>query len=86
MAYQLHDQYIDSASNFHVIELRDERGNKHLLQIAIGHEACPLCGHATVRDHEDIDVKAITADVISTLGESENAIKAHAARHGVRIK
>ena len=42
--YSLHQQYLDLGSGFHVIELRDERGNRHLVQLAIGHDACPACG------------------------------------------
>ena len=42
--YSLHQQYLDLASGFHVIELRDERGNLHLVLLAVGHNACPACG------------------------------------------
>ncbi len=39
--YSLHQQYLDMASGFHVIELRDERGNRHLIQLAVGHDCLP---------------------------------------------
>jgi len=42
--FSVHQQYLDLASGFHVIELRDERGNRHMVQLAVGHDACPACG------------------------------------------
>ncbi len=49
--YSLHQQYLDLASGFHVIELRDERGNRHLIQLAVGHDACPACGAVHPKDN-----------------------------------
>ena len=49
--YSLHQQYLDLASGFHVIELRDERGHRHLIQLAIGHDACPACGSVHPKDN-----------------------------------
>ena len=49
--YSLHQQYLDMASGFHVIELRDERGNRHLIQLAVGHDACPACGAVHPKDN-----------------------------------
>ncbi len=51
--YSLHQQYLDIASGFHVIELRDERGNRHLVQLAVGHDACPACGAVHPKDNLD---------------------------------
>ena len=51
--YSLHQQYLDMASGFHVIELRDERGNRHLIQLAVGHDACPACGAVHPKDNLD---------------------------------
>ncbi len=51
--YSLHQQYLDLASGFHVIELRDERGHQHLVQLAVGHDACPACGAVHPKDNLD---------------------------------
>ena len=62
--YQLHHQYLDSASGFHVIELRDEHGNQHLMQIAVGHDACPACGAV----HLKTNVGELDPDHVHTPG------------------
>lgn len=85
--FRVHSQHIDSGSGYHCIELRDEHGNRHLLQIAIGHGSCPACGAVHPKDNlGEIDPKAAVAKVSAALDRSKENMAAYAARHGVRVK
>ncbi len=85
--FRIHSQHIDSGSGYHNIELRDEHGNRHMLQIAIGHERCPGCGAVYPKDNlDEIDPKAAVDKVSAALDRSKENIAAYAARHGVRVK
>jgi hypothetical protein len=85
--YQLYQQHLDSASGFHVIELRDEHGNKHLVQIAVGHDSCPACGHVHLpKDLDALDSKAMVAQVIESLNQSHADMHAYAQKHGLQVK
>jgi hypothetical protein len=85
--FRVHSQYIDTASGFHVIEMRDERGSRHLLQIAIGYECCPACGAAYPKDNlGEIDPKAAAAEVGTALDRSRQNMAAYALKHGVKLK
>jgi hypothetical protein len=85
--FQTHAEYIDPESGFHVIELRDEHGARHLVQIAIGHEACPACGSVYPKTNtEEIDPKAAAANVAASLNLSQRNLLAYAAKHGVKVK
>lgn len=85
--FQTHSQYIDVESGFHVIELRDDLGTKHVLQIAIGHEACPACGGVYPKTNtNEIDPKAAAANAAAALNRSRENLLAYAEKHGVRVK
>jgi hypothetical protein len=85
--YRLHQQYLDLASGFHVIELRDERGNRHLLQLAVGHTACPACGTVQPKDNLDaLDPAAAVAQVSEALDTSQRQMLAYAAKHGLMVQ
>lgn len=85
--YRLHQQYLDLASGFHVIELRDERGNRHLLQLAVGHTACPACGTVQPKDNLDaLDPAAAVAQVSEALDTSQRQMLAYAAKHGLTVR
>ncbi len=85
--YRLYTQHVDLASGFHVIELRDERGNRHLLQLAIGHTACPACGAVQPKDNlDDLDPAAAMAQVNEALNTSQRQMLAYAAKHGLAVR
>lgn len=87
MSYQMHEQYINSASGFHIIELRDEYGNKHILQIAVGADSCPACGAVHPKTNlGELDPKAAAATAIESLNASLDAVLAYAKKHGLVIK
>jgi hypothetical protein len=85
--FQLHEQYLDLASGFHTIELRDERGNQHIVQIAIGADACPACGHLHPKDGlGDLDPKALVLEVAESLNKSHDEMRAYGDKHGIPIR
>lgn len=85
--FRVHSQHINGGSGYHNIELRDEHGNRHMLQIAIGHERCLCCGAVYPKDNlGQIDPKAAVDKVSAALDRSKENIAAYAARHGVRVK
>lgn len=87
IVFRIHSQHVDSGSGYHNIELRDERGNRHMLQIAIGHETCPGCGAVYPKNNlDEIDPKAAVDKVSAALNRSKENMAAYAARHGVRVK
>ena len=85
--YSLHQQYLDTASGFHVIELRDERGNRHLVQLAVGHEACPACGTVLPKSNlETLDPAAAIAQVQEALNTSQQQMLSYARKHGLTVR
>lgn len=85
--FRVHSQHVDTGSGFHVIELRDEHGQRHLVQIAIGHQSCPACGAVYPKDNlEEIDPQAAASQACTALNHSRQSMAAYAAKHGVRVK
>jgi hypothetical protein len=85
--YSLHQQYLDTASGFHVIELRDQRGNRHLVQLAIGHDACPACGAVQLKDGlGNLDPVAAIAQVSEALNTSQQQMLTYAGKHGLTLR
>ncbi len=85
--YNLHEQYLDLGSGFHVIELRDERGNRHVVQLAVGHDACPACGAVHPKDNLDtLDPAAAVRSVNEALNLSQKQILSYAQKHGLKIR
>jgi hypothetical protein len=85
--YRLSAQHLDLASGFHVIELRDERGNRHLLQLAVGHAACPACGAVQPKDSLGaLNPAAAIAQVIEALNTSQRQMLAYAEKHGLAVR
>lgn len=87
MAFQIHSQHVDTAAGFHVIELRDERGNRHLVQIGIGIKSCPGCGAVYPKSNlGEIDPKAIVTEILAKLNRAQDEQKNYAERHGLKVK
>jgi hypothetical protein len=85
--YSLHQQYLDTASGFHVIELRDGRGNRHLIQLAVGHDACPACGAVTPKNNLGaLDPAAAVAHVQEALNTSQQQMLTYAGKHGLTVR
>jgi hypothetical protein len=87
MPFSLHGQYLDAALGFHVIELRSEHGHSHLVQIAVGQDACPACGAVHPKDNlGELDPKALVAEVTEQLNASHAAMLEYAAKHRLPVK
>lgn len=85
--FRPHTQYLDLGSGFHIVELLDEQGNKHLVQIAVGHEACPACGGVYPKTNVgEIDPKAAVANITAELEQSRQSLLQYAKKHGVQVK
>ena len=85
--YSLQQQYLDMASGFHVIELRDERGNRHLIQLAVGHDGCPACGAVHPKDSLGaLDPGAAIARVNEALNTSHQQMLDYADKHGLIVR
>jgi hypothetical protein len=85
--YSLHQQYLDMGSGFHVIELRDERGSRHLIQLAVGHDTCPACGAVHPRDNLDtLDPIATVEKITDEINASQQQMLIYAAKHGLTVK
>ena len=85
--YSLHQQYLDLASGFHVIELRDEHGHQHLVQLAVGHDACPACGAVHPKDNLDtLDPAAAVRQINEALNTSQKQMLVYAGKHGLAVK
>jgi hypothetical protein len=85
--FSLYLQYLDLASGFHVIELRDQRGNRHVLQLAVGAATCPACGHVQAKDNLDaLDPSAAIAQTNEALNTSQRQMLSYAAKHGLTVK
>jgi hypothetical protein len=85
--YSLHEQYLDVASGFHVIELRDERGNRHLVQLAVGHDSCPACGAVHPKNSLGaLDPAAAIARVKEALNTSQQQMLNYAVKHGLIVR
>ena len=85
--FRVHTQFVDPASGFHVIELRDERGVQHMVQIAIGHEKCYACGGVYPKDAlGEIDPKAAVAKVNAALDQSQQNLLGYASKHGLKVR
>ena len=85
--FQVHTQYLDPASGFHVIELRDEHGVQHMVQIAVGHEKCYACGAVYPKDSlGEIDPKAMVAKVNAALDQARQNRLSYAKKHGLKMR
>lgn len=82
--YEIHEQFVDTKSGMHVLRLRrNTDGHEHLVQIHIGHTACPACGAVRHALGREIDPALTVADVIKDLEASYLAMLDYARKHGV---
>lgn len=85
--FMLHEQYVDLAAGNHVLEFRDEKNSKHLIQIAIGHDSCVACGAIFPKtNHGDIDPQTMAQSVVDDLNKLRKSQLDYAAKHNLRVK
>ena len=87
MGFSIHAQHVDMDSGHHVVELRDERGNRQFVQITLKHDTCIACGRVKPKDNlGELDPKALIAAELERLNASHAAMMEYAAKHGLKIK
>ena len=85
--FSLHQQYLDLASGFHVIELRDERGHRHLVQLAVGHDSCPACGAVHPKDNlGQLNPASAAQQITEALNTSQRQMLDYAGKHGLTVR
>lgn len=85
--FHVHTEYLDLSSGFHVTELRNDAGVRHLVQIAVNHTCCPTCGAVQPRDEEQkIDPKSMVAKTLEALNSSERQLIEYARKHQLKMK
>lgn len=84
MSWNIKKQYVDERLGMHIVHLEEsESGAEHRLQICIGHESCPHCGHVSLLTVDHLDPKAMIRAEIAMLEASHKQQKDYAARYGV---
>jgi len=84
--FEVTEQYLDTASGFHVIKLRHGK-TEHIVQIAVGHDTCPACGRVAPKDNlGELDPKAMVQGVQDDMNKSLQAQLAYAKKHGIPIR
>lgn len=87
MSWQVSRQHVDKALGHDIIHLHEpQSGAEHIIQIIVGHQSCPVCGHVRPKtDLGDIDRHAIIAQEIANLELSHANAEAWARKHRIPI-
>jgi len=88
MAFQIQNQYVDKALGQHIVHLHDEvTGAHHVLQIIVGHESCPVCGHVRVVDNaEELNPHELVRGEVANLEKAHAQSHAYARKHNIPVK
>lgn len=81
-------EHIDHQIGMHVIHLEHAFTKaQHKLQIWLGMDACPLCGHVVPKTNTgELDPHAFVAQEIAALERVHGNIEAYARKHRVPIR
>lgn len=79
--------YLHKARGMYVAHLEHkETGSEHKLQIMVGKEACPHCGHVTPKNNlGEFDPNKLHIAEIKQLNEDDRRMSAWASHHKVPI-
>jgi hypothetical protein len=88
MSWQVVTQHVDKQLGMHIIHLRDAWSKAHhIVQILIGHDSCPLCGHVKPKTNTgELDPRKIVAQEVAALEKVHSNIDSYSKRHGVPVK
>jgi hypothetical protein len=88
MSWDVVSQHIDKQLGHHIIHLQDAWSkSRHIIQIMIGKDHCPLCGHVHPKTNTgELDVRAIIARNVEALETVHANIDAHAKKWGVAVR
>jgi hypothetical protein len=78
-------QHINYALGMHVLWFEEAlSGASHRLQILIGHEFCPLCGHVWPKTNTgELDPQAFEAAELVALTQSHANMDAYGKKNGI---
>lgn len=81
-------EYIDKRLGHHVVVLHEpESDAHHLVQIVLGHEHCPACGHVKAKTNTgQLDPQAIVKAELEELNKSHANIERYRQQHRVPLK
>lgn len=87
MAWQIKQQYVHKGLGHHVVLLHDPASDSdHVLQIIVGHDSCPVCGHVKVAENvTELNPKELINREIAALEEAHGQAHEYATRHRIPI-
>jgi hypothetical protein len=88
MSWGMTAELVDHQLGMHIVHLEDDiYKSQHKLQICIGKDSCPLCGHVIPKTNTGLlDPRALTAAEIAALEQVKANIDGYAKRHNVRVR
>ncbi len=88
MSWKRVKRVVDKAIGMDIFHLEEDRsGAEHKLQIVIGHDSCPLCGHVVPKDNlGQIDPAAHERAELAALETSHANMDKYIARTGATVK
>lgn len=86
--WQKKHEFADLQRGMHVITLHEpETGAEHKLQVTIGPEACPHCGHLTPTSNlGELNLAEHISNEINALNQSHAQMRAYSQKHRVKIR
>lgn len=80
-------EFADLRTGMHVVTLTEpDTGAEHKLQVQIGADTCPHCGHCAPKTNfGEIDMPKLIAEEIAARNKSHNDMRAHAQKHRVPV-
>lgn len=87
MAWQVKSQHVDKALGHHVVILHDPSINAgHVLQIIVGHESCPVCGHVKIAENvNELSPREIIAQEVANLEAAHAQSHEYARKHNIPV-
>lgn len=88
MSWEVKLQQLDKRLGMVIIHLHEPDSRaEHKLQIMVGHDACPHCGHLTLKTNTgDLDPRALLAEEMKLLEASHAQQDAFARKHGIPLR
>ena len=86
--WQKKSEFADLRTGMHVTTLHDpETGAEHKLQIQIGADCCPHCGHATPKTNlGELNIAEHVSNEIAARNQSHADMRAFAQKHRVQVR
>lgn len=88
MAWQVKAQHLDKRLGMVIVHLHEpESGAEHRLQICVGADSCPLCGHVHIKTNlGQVDARAILARELEQLQADHAQQEAYARKFNIQVR